>query len=107
MPRGVYERKSAQNAAPKAQAQPVAKALPAKVPSAPLPDNSPVQWVAPAFVVAPAFYRNQRVSVDDISGDALKAYARSLGITLRDVNHLTENRLRQNCKARIIEAMED
>ena len=66
-----------------------------------------VQLVAPEFVAQPAFYRNKRVAVDVIEGDELKAYARSLGITQRDVDGLTPDRLRQNCKARIAESMAD
>ena len=73
----------------------------------PSDDASPVQLVAPEFVVTPAFYKNKRVAVDSVGGDDLKAYARSIGISQRDVDHLTEARLRQNCKAKILDAMED
>lgn len=66
-----------------------------------------MQLVAPEFLRAPNFYRNKRVAVDAIAGTELKAYARSLGITQRDVDGLTEGRLRQNCKARINQSMED
>jgi hypothetical protein len=46
-------------------------------------------------------------SVDDLSGDELKAYAAKVGISQRDINGLTEDRLRQNCKARILASMDD
>ena len=46
-------------------------------------------------------------SVDDMSGDELKAYAAEVGVSQRDIDGLTEDRLRQNCKARIFTAMED
>ncbi len=46
-------------------------------------------------------------SVDDMSGDELKAYAAKVGVSQRDIDGLTEDRLRQNCKARIFSAMED
>lgn len=46
-------------------------------------------------------------AIDDMEGDALKEYARSIGITQRDVDGLTEGRLRQNCKARISVMLED
>lgn len=46
-------------------------------------------------------------SVDDMSGDELKAYAAKVGVSQRDIDGLTEDRLRQNCKARIFTAMED
>lgn len=46
-------------------------------------------------------------SVDDMSGEELKAYAAKVGISQRDIDGLTEDRLRQNCKARIFTAMED
>lgn len=67
----------------------------------------PAQLVAPEFLVQPSFYRNKRVAVDAIEGDELKAYARSIGITQRDVDFLSVDRLRQNCKVRILESMED
>jgi hypothetical protein len=46
-------------------------------------------------------------SVDDMSGDELKTYAAKVGVSQRDIDGLTEDRLRQNCKARIFSAMED
>lgn len=46
-------------------------------------------------------------SVDDMCGDELKAYAAKVGVSQRDIDGLTEDRLRQNCKARIFSAMED
>lgn len=46
-------------------------------------------------------------SVDDMCGDELKAYAAKVGIQQRDIDGLTEDRLRQNCKVRIFSAMED
>jgi hypothetical protein len=86
MPRGVYSRKAVAPSNVPAPSQEVATVLP---------------------LVAPSFYRNQRVNVDTIDNDALKEYARTIGITQRDVDGLSENRLRQNCKARILESMED
>lgn len=82
------------------------KAKSDKATGVPVPPTA-VQLVAPEFVAPPSFYRNKRVAVDVIEGDALKAYARSLGITQRDVDGLTQDRLRQNCKARIAESMID
>lgn len=109
MPRGKYPRKSAADRANDQQAQPIAKEIPpVEMPQAPIPDDAiPVQLVSPEFVVTPSFYRNKRVAVDGIGGDNLKAYARSIGISQRDVDYLTEARLRQNCKARILDSMED
>lgn len=46
-------------------------------------------------------------SIDDMEGAALKEYARSIGISQRDVDGLTESRLRQNCKARVFAAIEE
>ena len=46
-------------------------------------------------------------SVDDMSGDELKTYAAKVGIAQRDIDGLTEDRLRQNCKARIFAAMDE
>lgn len=103
MGRGVYARKSASERAsakkpPAASPQPIVQEA---------PQEPAVQLVAPAFLATPHFYRNKRVAVDAIAGVELKAYARSLGITQRDVDGLTEDRLRQNCKARINQSMED
>lgn len=39
------------------------------------------------------------VDIDSLSGDELRSYARRIGISPRDCEHLTEDRLRQNCKA--------
>lgn len=109
MPRGKYPRKKA---AGLTSVQPLATEI-----SVPLvvrkakrvrhPVKPVVQLVAPEFLVQPNFYRNKRVAVDAISGIELKSYARSLGITQRDVDGLTEDRLRQNCKARIAESLAD
>jgi hypothetical protein len=41
------------------------------------------------------------VDVDSLSGDALRAYARRAGVSPRDVENLTEDRLRQNTKLTI------
>lgn len=38
------------------------------------------------------------LNVDSLSGDELKAYARRAGVLPRDVDNLTEDRLRQNTK---------
>lgn len=46
-------------------------------------------------------------SVDAMTGDHLKDYARKIGISERDVIGLSEDRLRQNCKVRIFQSFED
>ncbi len=46
-------------------------------------------------------------SVDAMSGEYLKNYARKIGISERDVIGLSEDRLRQNCKVRIFQSFED
>lgn len=90
MPRGVYERKEgAQSPKPRAVA---AKAPPAAVKTT----------AAPVAAVAPV-----PKSVDAMSWAQLKVYARSIGIMQRDVDGLTEDRLRQNCKAVLFAALED
>ena len=38
------------------------------------------------------------VHIDSLSGEELKAYARRAGVLPRDVENLTEDRLRQNTK---------
>lgn len=107
MPKGVYARKSAQPktaakpAKAKAKAAPAAKAKLANVvttPAAELADK-PVEQQFSA--------QDFRCSIDDMTGAKLKAYARRIGIMPRDVEGLSEDRLRQNCKARVLESMED
>jgi len=95
----VYPRKRAANSEQPLAISPQPIAQPDLIPA--------VQLVAPALLTQPNFYRNQRVAVDKIGGLELKAYARSIGIQQRDVDGLTEDRLRQNCKARIAQSMED
>lgn len=105
MPRGVYKRESVPKAAPGAQSVvQMAKVTQASKPAEPKPF---AQLVAPEFLTQPNFFRGKRIAVDAIDGDQLKAYARSLGITQRDVDGLSEDRLRQNCKARIADSMAD
>lgn len=111
MPRGVSQRKGAP--AVKKQA-PVRAAKKLAAPLAPTSDEQAQLPAAielppaiePAPTPAPA-RRPGRGAIDDMTGDDLKAYARSIGITQRDVDFLTEERLRQNCKARVYESMED
>lgn len=118
MPRGVFVRKTAQERM-SAQAsdlaagvQPVAQkrdrnrgeALKSPQAAAPAPS---VQLVAPELLGQPSFYKNKRVNIDTVGWDELKQYARSIGILQRDVDSLTEARLRQNCKARVFESMGD
>lgn len=132
MPKGVYARKSAQPSATgrkksaagaaakkgrtnkrkqdskpvsnKAASTETAQALEQKTQR----DSPPApSIVAPEFKVAPAFHRQKSVPVDSLGGDELRHYARGLGISQRDVDGLSEDRLRQNCKARIFESMED
>lgn len=140
MPRGVYQRKSA-NAA--AKVEPTKKASKAKAkalkpedqrplvltrekPPAAAPVASPVTHTQPVADVPPVadsdpapaptsaipVVRLQREepirgAVENMSGETLKRYARQIGIQQRDVDNLTEDRLRQNCKAMIFAAMED
>lgn len=42
-------------------------------------------------------------NVKEMSGQSLKDYARILGILPRDIDFLTEERLRQNCLLRLAE----
>ena len=98
MPRGVFVRKTAQERMSASQAfQDTLTHL----------DASVVQLVGPTLLGQPSFYRNQRVNIDTVDFDTLKQYARSIGILQRDVDTLSEPRLRQNCKARVFQSMED
>lgn len=133
MPKGVYARKSAQPSATgrkkpaagaaakkgrtnnskqapkpaskKADSPEQAQELTQKVTPPSLPPAPSI--VAAEFKVAPAFHRHKSVPVDDLAGNELRQYARGLGISQRDVDGLSEDRLRQNCKVRIFESMED
>ena len=46
-------------------------------------------------------------SVKDMAGEDLKAYARKVGISERDVIGLSESRLRQNCLVMAHENLEN
>lgn len=46
-------------------------------------------------------------NVDTMPEAELRTYARQIGITLRDAQGLAVDRLRQNCKARLLELIED
>ena len=113
MPRGVSQRKGApavkQQAPVPAVPQVTAALAPSDDAQAPppfLPAVAPILADEPA-PARPANIRNRRGSVDDMPTDDLKRYALSIGISQRNVDYLTPERLRQNCKAKIIEAMED
>lgn len=99
MPRGVYQRKSASaDKAPVVESAQVLTDTPvAATPSAPIPEPAaPMQ--DDRFI---------RGSVENMSGDLLKRYARQVGVMQRDIDGLSEDRLRQNCKAMIFAAMEE
>jgi hypothetical protein len=70
-------------------------------PPAPAPQPEPVR--ASRVVAA---QRLESRDIDSLSGEPLKAYARSIGIPERDVVYLTEDRLRQNCKAHVAHHIE-
>lgn len=63
--------------------------------------------VEPLIADLPIADKNARGSVDDMQGMALQAYARKVGIIERDIQNLSEGRLRQNIRAAIYAAMED
>jgi hypothetical protein len=123
MPRGVYERRSAQQKAAgkgkvkakaKAKASPKSKSQPAVVkPAAAAPVQLATVVTTPAAKLAdpqpePQFSRDDfRKPIDDMEGPLLRAYARRIGIMQRDVDGLTQDRLRQNCKALLLEQLED
>lgn len=85
-----------------------ARETPPDVPDLPPVQPQPAMAVSAAFLAKPPnFYRNARIDIGRLQGQDLKDYARSIGIMQRDVDHLTEERLRQNCKARVLDAIED
>lgn len=124
MPRGVYERRSAQQkAAGKGTKKARAKAQAPSVAKSPEPTQEKPAAAAPAQLAAvlttpasaladpqpaPQFSADDfRKSVDDMDTALLRAYARRIGIKQRDVDGLTEDRLRQNCKAQLLANLED
>lgn len=46
------------------------------------------------------------VNIDALAGDALRTYALQIGLTRRDAEGLSEERLRMNCKARLVDMIE-
>jgi hypothetical protein len=101
MPRGVYARKSAQQETTrKVRIEASAPVAPSVVPAAAM---------QPALAIEPASFSRDdfRKPIGDMSGALLKAFARSIGIKQRDVDGLTEDRLRQNCKVMQLAALED
>lgn len=127
MPRGIYQRKSAEQP----DAKPVKKVAPKK--SAPeVTDKAAVAPVVPVAKLPPVIAQAAtptipevlpsspalppgiveingvlRGSVDAMDGDLLKRYAKQVGIHPRDIEGLSTDRLRQNCKVMIMTAMED
>lgn len=63
------------------------------------------QVTAGAEMPPPSFAVSR--SIQDMTGDTLKAHARKVGISERDVNGLSEDRLRQNCMVMAVEMLED
>jgi isopenicillin N synthase-like dioxygenase len=97
MPRGVYERKGEAAKAVRPSAPKVQEQQPAQAPAAVAAVAEPQQFTRDDF----------RKPIGDMSGALLKAFARSIGIKQRDVDGLTEDRLRQNCTAMQLAALED
>lgn len=64
------------------------------------PSQAPKRATAPVVAAAPRQHEKPlgSVHIDSLSGDELKAYARRAGVLPRDVDNLTEDRLRQNTK---------
>lgn len=104
MPRGVKgSGKAKPTRKPKTQAR--AKAAP-KAPQASKPVQSKVTTAsAPQVASSPFAPANEpplaSVDVDKLAGDALRRYARRAGVPQRDVDNLTEDRLKQNVKLTI------
>lgn len=88
MPRGVPANGQRRKPSPKAvSAKPVkVKAAPPKAPAA----EQPIEAVQRGPV--------RSVDIDSLQGEALRTYARRIGVSGRDCNELGEDRLRQNCK---------
>lgn len=73
----------------------------AKVARSHVPDAPPPPASKPLEVAQPIAEDRrplESVNVDSLSGEALRAYARRAGVFPRDIDNLTEDRLRQNTK---------
>jgi hypothetical protein len=90
---------------PRKQASKPAAKKGSKAPLAAVLTTPAAQLKAPA---EPQFTLHDfRMSIDDMEPARLRAYARHIGIVKRDIDGLTEQRLRQNCKARVALMHED
>ncbi|MBX3653199.1 MAG: hypothetical protein KF686_03375 [Ramlibacter sp.] len=103
----MYERKSAPPKVRPAKSGAAAKKPVAK--KAPVTSLAGVVTKPAAELVEQTVFTREdfRGSIDDMAGARLKAYAKSIGIQQRDVDGLSEARLRQNCKARVLDSLED
>ncbi len=86
MPRGVPKAGHRRKPAPVAASQPKKLVAPPKVP----PHATPIVVEQRGPV--------RSVDIDSLQGDALRTYAKRIGVSGRDCADLTEDRLRQNCK---------
>lgn len=99
MPRGV---KGSGKAKP--TRKPQARAIAPKPPEASKPPAAEVRAAAPkasspfAPITEPPL---ASVDVDSLAGEALRKYARRAGVPQRDVDSLTDDRLKQNVKLTI------
>lgn len=82
------------------------RAAAAVVPAAVVPQAAPA-------AAGPALHDGARpnafrtgVNIDALAGDALRTYALQIGLTRRDAEGLSEERLRMNCKARLVDMIE-
>lgn len=70
------------------------------------------QWPAkaPAVAAMPGPAKDEMThptDVDRMSGNHLKAYAKKVGVVQRDIDTLSDDRLRQCCKLMLADAYED
>lgn len=101
MPRGVFTRKTATERMSALGTSKLVAEVQAPEKADPLPPAAPVvQEPTP-------YYHTKRINIDTVGFDELKLYANTIGILKRDIDSLTEARLRQNCKARVFQMMED
>lgn len=93
MPRGIPG-----SGAAKGKAKAASKVAGASAPAAP----------AATSKAAPAAERESHTTdVDRMYGEALKTFARQVGVVPRDIENLTEDKLRQSCKLVLAAQYED
>lgn len=108
MPRGIKGSGPAKPRKEQGPRAPVSRGNPAEAPAgAPVPAPQPPVPAEAAQAPAAAADGNHPTDVDRMSGEHLKAFAKKTGVIQRDIDGLSEDRLRQAIKLMLAERYED